>query len=187
MERLCQRSRKKIKLIYASSEISNLTATDASGKTLTQSEIIRNKDQKIKDDLKKTDNFLELSLYKWETQGNKIFLQAVWNFHLKILAISSVFGKPTVTEGRLFCRQYSFSQNSWRNALKENQKAYLKVNVVIIEIGRKTPDDLNVINEKVDEAYIDKYVVQLNYYPEIAKQSIKFEEQRNSIGELLIK
>lgn len=55
---------KKIKLIYASTEVSNITVTDASGKTLTQSEVIRNKEQRVKDNLKKTNNFLELSLYK---------------------------------------------------------------------------------------------------------------------------
>jgi len=55
---------KKIKLIYASSEVSNITVTDASGKTLTQSEVSRNKEQRVRDNLKKTNNFLELSLYK---------------------------------------------------------------------------------------------------------------------------
>lgn len=53
---------KKIKLIY--SQFSNVTVTDASGKTLTQSEVIRNHEQRVKDNLKKTNNFLELILYK---------------------------------------------------------------------------------------------------------------------------
>ena len=55
---------KKIKQIYASSEVSNITVTDANGKVLTQSEVIRNKEQRVKDNLKKTNNFLELNLYK---------------------------------------------------------------------------------------------------------------------------
>lgn len=55
---------KKIKQIYANSEVSNITVTDANGKVLTQSEVIRNKEQRVKDNLKKTNNFLELNLYK---------------------------------------------------------------------------------------------------------------------------
>lgn len=55
---------KKIKQIYASTDVSNITVTDANGKVLTQSEVIRNKEQRVKDNLKKTNNFLELSLYK---------------------------------------------------------------------------------------------------------------------------
>ncbi|MCA4777812.1 GLPGLI family protein [Empedobacter stercoris] len=55
---------KKIKQIYASTDVSNITVTDANVKELTQSEVIRNKEQRVKDNLKKTNNFLELSLYK---------------------------------------------------------------------------------------------------------------------------
>ena len=55
---------KKIKIIYANLGTSKITTTDASGKVLTQSEVIRNKEQRVKDNLKKTNNFLEISLYK---------------------------------------------------------------------------------------------------------------------------
>ncbi len=55
---------KKIKQIYANSHVSDITVTDADGKVLTQSEVIRNKEQRVKDNLKKTNNFLELNLYK---------------------------------------------------------------------------------------------------------------------------
>ncbi len=55
---------KKIKLIYANLGTSTITIRDASGKVLTQSEVIRNKEQRVKDNLKKINNFLEMSLYK---------------------------------------------------------------------------------------------------------------------------
>lgn len=91
-----------------------------------------------------------------------------------------------VAEGRLFCRQYSFSKNSWRNALLENEKAYLKVDGNIVEISGKIPEDLDTIMQKVNEAYIEKYVHRLNYYPEIAKQAAYIEKHQESTVELLI-
>ncbi len=55
---------KRIKQIYSNSNVSGITITDANGKVLTQAEVIRNKEQRVKDALKKTNNFLELNLYK---------------------------------------------------------------------------------------------------------------------------
>lgn len=92
-----------------------------------------------------------------------------------------------VAEGRLFCRQYSFSKNSWRNALLENEKAYLKVDGNIIEISGKIPGDLDAIMQKVNEAYIEKYVHRLNYYPDIAKQAANLEKHQKSTVELQLK
>ena len=83
-----------------------------------------------------------------------------------------------VAEGRLFCRQYSFSKNSWRNALLENEKAYIKVDGNIVEISGKIPGDLDAIMQKVNEAYIEKYVHRLNYYPEIAQQAANLEKHQ---------
>ena len=92
-----------------------------------------------------------------------------------------------VAENRLFCRQYSFSKNSWRNALLENEKAYLKVDGNIVEIAGKIPEDLDTIMQKVNEAYIEKYVHRLNYYPEIAKQAANLEKHQKSTVELQLK
>ena len=91
-----------------------------------------------------------------------------------------------VTEGRLFCRQYSFSKNSWRNALLENEKAYIKVDGNIVEISGKIPEDLEEIMNNVNEAYIEKYVHRLNYYPDIAKQAAYVKKHQKSTVELLI-
>lgn len=92
-----------------------------------------------------------------------------------------------VAEGRLFCRQYSFSKNSWRNVLLENEKAYLKVDGNIVEISGKIPEDLNTLMQKVNEAYIEKYVHRLNYYPDIAKQAANLEKHQKSTVELQLK
>lgn len=55
---------KKIRQIFANSDITNIKVTDANGKELNQSEIIRMKEQRVKDHLKQTNNYLELSLYQ---------------------------------------------------------------------------------------------------------------------------
>ncbi len=91
-----------------------------------------------------------------------------------------------VAERRLFCRQYSFNTKSWRNALLRNQKAYLKVGEHIVEISGKIPEDLEKIMENVNEAYIEKYVQRLNYYPEIAQQAAHLEKHQKSTVELEI-
>lgn len=91
-----------------------------------------------------------------------------------------------VANGRLFCRQYSFNENSWRKALLENEKAYLKVDGNNIEIKGKIPNDFNEVVEKVNDAYIEKYVNRFNYYPEIAKQAAYIEKHQKSTMELVL-
>lgn len=91
-----------------------------------------------------------------------------------------------VAENRMFCRQYSFSKSSWRNALLQNEKAYLKVDENIVEILGKIPEDLEEIMGKVNDAYIEKYVTRLNYFPEIAKQAAYLEKHQKSTTELII-
>ncbi len=55
---------KKIKLIYASTDVSNIMVKDANGKLLSQVEVIKMKEQRLKDYLKKINNYLDLELYK---------------------------------------------------------------------------------------------------------------------------
>ena len=55
---------KKIKQLFSNNDGTTIKVTDANGRELSQSEIIRNKEQRVKDNLKKTNNFLELTLYK---------------------------------------------------------------------------------------------------------------------------
>ncbi len=53
---------KKIREIFSSGDI-KIKMTDANGKELSQSEILRNKELRVKESLKKTNNFLDLSLH----------------------------------------------------------------------------------------------------------------------------
>lgn len=69
----------------------------------------------------------------------------------------------------------------------ENEKAYIKVDGNIVEISGKIPKDLDSIMQKVNEAYIEKYVHRLNYFPEIAKQAANLEKHQKSTVELQLK
>jgi len=73
-----------------------------------------------------------------------------------------------VAEGRIFCRQYSFSERSWYSAFLEDPKGAIKCGEQIIPIEGVIPNDLDEINQKVNEAYIEKYDKRLNHYPDIA-------------------
>ena len=94
-----------------------------------------------------------------------------------------------VVGDRLFCRQYSFSKKSWRQALLDqsaDEMAYLKVDGAVATISGKIPDDLDTIITQVNQAYIMKYVQRLNYYPEIAKQAAFLAKHQNSTVEILL-
>ena len=73
-----------------------------------------------------------------------------------------------VAEGRLFCRQYAFGERSWYHAFQENPDGTIKCGDAVIEVKGVIPDDLDEINPKVNEAYLEKYTK--SRYPEIARQ-----------------
>lgn len=62
-----------------------------------------------------------------------------------------------VAEERLFVRQYSFSKRSWYHAFQEDPNGAIKCGDVVIKIKGVIPADLNTINPKVNEAYLEKY------------------------------
>lgn len=62
-----------------------------------------------------------------------------------------------VAEGRLFVRQYSFSKRSWYHAFQEDPNGAIKCGNVVIKIKGVIPADLETINPKVNEAYLEKY------------------------------
>lgn len=62
-----------------------------------------------------------------------------------------------VAEGRLFCRQYFFSKQSWYHAFQEDPNGTIKCGDKVIKVHGVIPEDLNTINEKVNQAYLDKY------------------------------
>ena len=73
-----------------------------------------------------------------------------------------------VTDGRLFCRQYSHGKKSWYHAFLSNPKGAIKCGNTVVEIKGVVPDDLDSINSSVNAAYIEKYEKRLNHYPDIA-------------------
>ncbi len=91
-----------------------------------------------------------------------------------------------VVEGRIFCRQYSFREKSWRTAFLENPEGYIKCNDTIVKVKAQIPADLEVINPKVNDAYIEKYVERLNYYPEIAQEATGEKFQKSTIELMLV-
>ncbi|PWJ44372.1 DUF2255 family protein [Sediminitomix flava] len=75
-----------------------------------------------------------------------------------------------VVDGRIFCRQYSFSERSWYSSFLSDSKGAIKCDDKIIEVNGIIPKDLDEINEEVNKAYIEKYDNRLNHYPQIAHQ-----------------
>lgn len=92
-----------------------------------------------------------------------------------------------VVNERLFCRQYAFHPKSWRSALLEGQTGYLKVSGTSVAIEGQIPSDLAEMMQQVNDAYLEKYVERLNYYPEIAKQAALLAKHQNSTVELVLK
>ena len=75
-----------------------------------------------------------------------------------------------VVDGRLFCRQYSFGTKSWYHAFLEDSNGYIKCRNTITKIEALIPNDLEEINPKVNEAYLDKYANKFTTYPDIAQK-----------------
>lgn len=73
-----------------------------------------------------------------------------------------------VTDGRIFCRQYSFSKKSWYTAFLEDANGYIKCGDIEIQIKGIIPSDIIEMGQKINEAYIEKYDKRLNHYPDIA-------------------
>lgn len=86
-----------------------------------------------------------------------------------------------VAENRIFCRQYSFKEKSWRTEFLKNPNGYFKCGETIVKIKANIPEDLQEINEKVNRAYIEKYVERLNYYPKIAQEVTEEKYQKSTI------
>ncbi len=74
------------------------------------------------------------------------------------------------TEDRLFCRQYAFGEKSWYHAFLNNENGFFKCGEKIIKIKASVPNDLETINPKINESYLDKYATKFMSYPKIAKQ-----------------
>lgn len=74
-----------------------------------------------------------------------------------------------VAQGRLFCRQYDFSERSWYTAFLNDPAGAVKFGETVVEVRGVVPADLDAINPAVNQAYIDKYDGNADY-PTIARE-----------------
>ena len=75
-----------------------------------------------------------------------------------------------VADDRLFCRQYYFSEKSWCAAFLNDRKGSLKCGDVAIDVEGVIPDDLDQIQEKINQAYIEKYVERFTTFPGVGRK-----------------
>ena len=75
-----------------------------------------------------------------------------------------------IAEDRLFCRQYDFSKRSWYTTFQNNPNGYIKCGGTILKVKGVIPKDLDQINNKINEAYIDKYSIRFKTLPHYAHQ-----------------
>lgn len=62
-----------------------------------------------------------------------------------------------VAEDRLFVRQYSFRKRSWYTAFLDDPNGAIKCGDTVIKVQGVVPTDLDEINPKINEAYLEKY------------------------------
>lgn len=58
-------------------------------------------------------------------------------------------------EDRVFCRQYQFSQRSWRDVFLSNPEGQVRLDNTIANINAREPEDYDQITPAVDQAYAD--------------------------------
>lgn len=58
-------------------------------------------------------------------------------------------------EDRVFCRQYQFSQRSWRDVFLSNPEGQVRLDNTIANINAREPVDYDQIIAAVDQAYAD--------------------------------
>lgn len=59
-------------------------------------------------------------------------------------------------EGRFFVRQYRFGKRSWHDAFLVNPEGEMKLGDMVVPIHGVVPDDLKIINPKVNKAFYKK-------------------------------
>lgn len=58
-------------------------------------------------------------------------------------------------EDRVFCRQYQFSQRSWRDVFLSSPEGQVRLDNTIANINARVPEDYDRIIPAVDQAYAD--------------------------------
>jgi hypothetical protein len=56
---------------------------------------------------------------------------------------------------RVFCRQYQFSQRSWRDVFLRNPEGQVRLDNAVVDIEAPEPEDYDHIIPAVDQAYAD--------------------------------
>ena len=75
-----------------------------------------------------------------------------------------------MVEGRLFCRQYDFAERSWYQAFRRDPRGAIKCGDKVIRVRGVVPDDLDDLNPRINEAYLEKYAKRFTTYPRYARE-----------------
>ena len=75
-----------------------------------------------------------------------------------------------VVEDRLFCRQYSFAEKSWYHAFQKDPRGAIKCGETVTPVRGVVPDDLDEINPRINQAYLEKYAQRFPTYPHYARE-----------------
>ena len=78
-----------------------------------------------------------------------------------------------VVENRMFCSQYDFSKNSWYSTFLKEPKGYIKCNDTIIKVNGINPKDLDDINDRINDAYIEKHAKRFTKMSHYAYQMVE--------------
>lgn len=58
---------------------------------------------------------------------------------------------------RIFARSLGFAEKSWYNTFLKDENGQIQCGDQIFNIKAKIPDDLDDLNDKISQAYLDKY------------------------------
>jgi hypothetical protein len=62
-----------------------------------------------------------------------------------------------VVDNRIFARSWGLSEKSWYRAFEKNPEGAIRAGVDIVRIRALIPSDLIGLNERISQAYLDKY------------------------------
>ena len=58
---------------------------------------------------------------------------------------------------RIFARSWGFAERSWYNTFLNDSNSEIKCGDQVFKIIAEIPNDLDALNEKISQAYLDKY------------------------------
>lgn len=60
-------------------------------------------------------------------------------------------------DNRVFARSWGFAERSWYNTFLNDSNGEIKCDNQIFKLRAEIPKDLDSLNEKISQAYLDKY------------------------------